>query len=118
MWTLSLIDSNQGIMLQTHLSSYFSLFSFHPTYTVFVLFHRSLFASINDVKLEETRSGPTEPTDEVGFHGSTTGLRSTTPASRAKTGSALSNTNRGDTPPKIDKRLTQIYVSVTYVSVF
>ncbi|WAR07684.1 DYHG-like protein [Mya arenaria] len=70
---------------------------------------KSIFASINDVKLEETRAGPIEPTDEVGFPGSNTGLRSGTPGSRAKTSSVLSTQNRGDTPPKIDKRLTQIY---------
>ncbi|KAL4232681.1 hypothetical protein ACF0H5_007369 [Mactra antiquata] len=70
---------------------------------------KSLFTSINDVKLEETRAGPIEPTDEIGFQGSATGLRSTTPHSRAKTSSVLSNINRGDTPPKIDKRLTQVY---------
>ena len=69
---------------------------------------RCLFASIHDVRLEETRSGPTDPTDEIGFM---TGGRSVTPGSRAKTGSALSNPTRGETPPKIDKRLTQIYVS-------
>ncbi|XP_053397319.1 dynein axonemal heavy chain 5-like isoform X6 [Mercenaria mercenaria] len=70
---------------------------------------KSIFSSINDVKLEETRAGPMEPTDEVGFPGSAGGLRSTTPHSRAKTSSVLSNQNRGETPPKIDKRLTQVY---------
>ncbi|XP_060567478.1 dynein axonemal heavy chain 5-like [Ruditapes philippinarum] len=70
---------------------------------------KSIFSSINDVKLEETRAGPIEPTDEVGFPGSGGGLRSTTPHSRAKTSSVLSAQNRGETPPKIDKRLTQVY---------
>ena len=53
-----------------------------------------------------------EPTDEIGFPGS--GHRSTTPHSRAKT-SSVQSTTRGDTPPKIDKRLTQVYVSIICV---
>jgi hypothetical protein len=80
-------------------------------YNITWIFFRSIFSSINDVKLEETRAGPIEPTDEVGFPGSGGGLRSTTPHSRAKTSSVLSAQNRGETPPKIDKRLTQVYVS-------
>lgn len=77
----------------------------------FFVSYRSIFSSISDVKLEETRAGPVEPTDEIGFQGSG-GLRSTTPHSRAKTSSVLSAQNRGETPPKIDKRLTQVYVSI------
>ena len=73
--------------------------------------YRSLFTSIHDVRLEEAQQGNGEPSDEVGFAGSATGLRSTTPASRAKTSSIMSDKSRTDTPPKIDKRLTQIYVS-------
>ena len=74
---------------------------------------RSLFTSIHDVKLEEAHgNGAFEPSDEVGFgHGSATGLRAGTPGSRAKTSSIMSDKTRSDTPPKIDKRLTQIYVS-------
>ena len=64
------------------------------------------------MKLEEAQgNGAFEPSDEVGF-GSVTGLRAGTPGSRAKTSSIMSDKTRSDTPPKIDKRLTQIYVSV------
>ena len=71
------------------------------------------------MKLEEAQGGGVlEPSDEVGFTGSATGLRSGTPASRAKTSSIMSDKTRSDTPPKIDKRLTQIYVSILHLYMY
>ncbi|KAJ8314952.1 hypothetical protein KUTeg_007102 [Tegillarca granosa] len=69
---------------------------------------RSIFSSIYDVRLEEANTDLEEPTDEIGFGGSRTQLRT---GSRQKTSSVISPGQRSQTPPKIDKRLTEIYLS-------
>ncbi|OWF37572.1 Dynein heavy chain 5, axonemal [Mizuhopecten yessoensis] len=69
---------------------------------------KSLFSSIHDVRLEEANTLD-EPTDEVGFGQSRTGVRTPT-GSRVRTSSALSPNNNA--PHKIDKRLTEIYQRV------
>jgi hypothetical protein len=74
-----------------------------------ILFYRSLFSAINDVKLEEANAPEDEPTDEIGFSKSSDGHRTGT-GSRGK--SMLSPSLRSTTPPKIDKRLTEHYVSI------
>lgn len=74
-----------------------------------VLFYfRSIFSAIYDVKLEEADTGADEPTDEIGFAQSRTGTQSRGNRST----SVLSPGLRSNTPPKIDKRLTEIYVSI------
>ena len=70
-------------------------------------FFRSIFSAIYDVKLEEADPGMDEPTDEIGFAQSRTGTQSRGNRST----SVLSPGLRSNTPPKIDKRLTEIYVS-------
>lgn len=62
------------------------------------------------MKLEEADTGPDEPTDEIGFAQSRTGTQSRGNRST----SVMSPGLRSNTPPKIDKRLTEIYVSVVY----
>lgn len=73
-------------------------------------YFRSIFSAIYDVKLEEADTGPDEPTDEIGFAQSRTGTQSRGNRST----SVMSPGLRSNTPPKIDKRLTEIYVSVVY----
>lgn len=76
------------------------------------IFNRSLFSSISDVKLEEANPPEDElPTDEIGFGKGTDGHRTST-SSRAGGKSMLSPSLRSTTPPKIDKRLTEHYVSL------
>ncbi|XP_052708586.1 uncharacterized protein LOC128183562 isoform X10 [Crassostrea angulata] len=66
---------------------------------------KSIFSAIYDVKLEEADTGPDEPTDEIGFAQSRTGTQSRGNRST----SVMSPGLRSNTPPKIDKRLTEIY---------
>jgi len=71
-----------------------------------IYIYRSIFSSIFDVRLEQVNDME-DPTDEVGFSHSRAGMRTPT-GSRNRT--SMSG-QRSNTPPKIDKRLTEIYVS-------
>lgn len=96
------------------LGSQFSGFTNSDFGLTFIHF-RSIFSSIYDVRLEEANTLE-EPTDEVGFAHSRTGMRTPT-GSRVRTASALSPPN-ANTPHKIDKRLTEVYVRFCGITFF